>query len=633
MLQSMRDKAKSWVTFVVVGIIAFMMAITGLETLAPNPDNPEVASVNGKDITRAELARAVDQQRRVLIQQMGGQFDPSLLDDQLLQSSVLEALIDRQLLLQNAEDQKMDIGKAQIDNLIVSMPQFQQNGRFDADRFQMMVRSYGMTPLQFRDAIREETLLLQLRAGVANTEFVTAQELNRLQSLEGQTRDLAWTVLSAEQVRKAITPSDEEITNYYQANSNQFMTPEQVVVNYVVLDKREIARNIEVTDKDIEAEYQYRVEQLKQESGNNAHVSVILIQTGEDRTLDEAKARAEEVVTKLKAGTSFAQLARTYSDDPMTAEKGGDLGAVEPGFFGDDFDNTVAGLNVGEVSGPIETDFGIQILTVTSRDEADVPSLSEMRADLEVALKQNEVDSLFIEQSRQLADISFEASDLAQPAEQLGLTIITSDPFGRNGAESGIAADPRVSAAAFSDDVLDLGANSELIEITPEQAVVVRVKEHKKPEIIPLADVKETIVTALKNSRAREQLESRAEQMVTTLQSGTALNVLADEQQLEVVDSPATSRNMPNAPAQLLQEAFKMPHPGDSVSYRSVALANGDYAVVGLSAIYPGEADADSEQLKGLGQFIAAGNGRIMFDEYLASLKERGKVKVLLDNQ
>ncbi|WP_257265429.1 SurA N-terminal domain-containing protein [Endozoicomonas sp. ONNA2] len=633
MLQSMRDKAKSWVTFVVVGIIAFMMAITGLETLAPNPDNPEVASVNGKDITRAELAQAVDQQRRVLLQQMGGQFDPAILDDQLLQSSVLDVLIDRQLLLQNAEDQKMGIGKAQIDKLIVSMAQFQQNGRFDADRFQMMVRSYGMTPLQFRDAIREETLLLQLRAGVANTEFVTAEELKRLQSLEGQTRDLAWVVLPAEPVRQAIMPAEEEVRNYYDANSNQFMTSEQVVVDYVVLKKDDIAKGIEVTAEDIEAEYQFRVEQLQQRSGNNAHVSVILIQTGEDRTLDEAKARANEVVAKLQAGTHFDELAKSYSDDPTTAANGGDLGTVEPGFFGDDFDNTVADLEVGEVSDPIETDFGIQILKVTARQEAEVPSLDAMRADLEMALKQKEVDSLFIEQSRQLADISFEASDLAQPAEQLGLKVMTSEPFGRQGAETGIAADPRVSAAAFSDDVLNLGANSELIEITPQEAVVVRIKEYKKTELMPLADVQDAIVTTLKNSRAQQQLASRAEQMVTTLQSGTALNVLADEQNLALVESPATSRNMPGVPARLLQEAFKMPHPGNSVAYRSVTLANGDYAVVGLSAIYPGEAGANPEQLKGLGQFIAAGNGRIMFDEYLASLKEKGKVKILLDNQ
>ena len=633
MLQSMRDKAKSWVTFVVVGVIAFMMAVTGLETLVPNPNNPIVASVNGKDITRAELAQAVDQQRRVLIQQMGQmgqQFDPSMVDDHVLQSSVLETLINRQLLLQNAEDQKMDIDKAQIDKLIVSIPQFQQNGRFDADRFQVMVRSYGMTPLKFRDAIREEALLLQLRFGVADTEFVTGEELKHLQSLEGQTRDISWFVLPVEPVRKSIVPSDEEITDYYHANSNRFMTLEEVVVNYVALNKDDIAKSIEVSAEDIEAEYQYRVGQLEQQSGNNAHVSIILIQTGDNRGLDEAKSRANEVLSKLKAGASFAELAKSYSDDPITAKKGGDLGVVEPGFFGDDFDNNVANLDVGEVSGPIETDFGIQILKVTSRDEVDVPSLNEVRADIEADLKQNDVDSLFIERSRQLADISFEASDLVQPAELLGLTVMTSEPFGRNGAKSGIAADPRVLAAVFSDDVLNFGANSELIEITPDQAVVIRVKEHKKPELVPLAEVKDAIVSILKSRRAQELLAGRAAEMVTTLQSGTALTVLADELGLNVIESLKTSRNKPDVPAHILQEAFKMPHPGNGVSYRSVPLVNGDYAIVGLSAIYPGEVVANSEQLKGLGQFIATNNGRVMFDEYLASLKERAKIKVKL---
>lgn len=633
MLQSMRDKAKSWVTFVVVGIIAFMMAITGLETLAPNPNNPEVASVNGKDITRAELAQAVDQQRRVLIQQMGGQFDLSMLDDQLLQSSVLEAMIDRQLLLQNAEDQKMDIGQSQIDKLILAMPQFQQDGHFDADRFHMMVRSYGMTPLQFRNAIREETLLLQLRSGVANTEFVTVEELKRLQSLEGQTRDLAWVILSADEVRKAISPSDEEIKAYYDANAARFMTPEQVVVDYVVLDKSAIAKSVAVTDEAIEAEYQYRIAQLQQ-SENNPVVSVILIQTGEQRTLEDAKARANEVMAKLESGSSFAELAKTYSDDAVTATKGGDLGAVEPGFFGDDFDNIVAELAVGEVSEPIETEFGLQILQVTARDEAVVPTLSEMRADIAAALKQNEVDALFLEQSRQLVDISFEASDLTQPAEQLGLTIMTSEAFGRQGADSGIATDSRIPAAAFSDDVLNLGANSELIEITPDQAVVLRVREHKKPELMPLADVTGAIVTTLKDRSAEEQLAERAGEIVAELQSGTSLASLAGEQKLDLVESGKTGRNKPEVPVQLLQEAFKMPHPGNnSASYDSVRLPDGDYAVIALSAIYPGEATTSSEQLQGLGQFIAASDGRAMFDEYLASLKERGEVKIVVDNE
>ncbi len=630
MLQTMRDKAKSWVTFVVVGIIAFMMAITGLETLVPNPNNPEVALVNGQEITQVELAQAVDQQRRVLIQQMGGQFDPATLNEQLLQSSVLEALIDKQLLLQNAEQYKMGVGTGQVDQLIVSMEQFQQSGQFDPARFQMMVRSFGMTPLQFKEAIREETLLQQLRAGIAATEFITLEELKQLRALEGQTRDLSWVVLSAAAVRDSVTVSEEDIKAFYDASASQFMTPEQVVVDYVQLNKSTIAEAVEVTAEDIEAEYRFRVEQLQQQASNDSRVSVILIQTGDQRTDEQAQARASEVLAKLQEGVEFAELATTYSDDPTSAAKGGDLGAVEPGFFGAQFDAAVAALAVGEVSQPIKTDFGLQILQVTGRGEAEVPSLNDMRQSIETALKQNEVDSLFLGQSRELADISFEAADLAQPAEQLGLSITTSEPFGRNGATSGIATDPRVAAAAFSEDVLSLGANSDLIEITPEQVVVLRVREHKKPEPIPLADVREAIVTTLTDRAVEELLASRAAEMIATLDAGATLADEAEKQQLELVKSENTRRTMADVPAPLLSATFKMPNPGQGVAYDSVALPGGDYAVIALSAVRPGDSATTPEELKTLGQFIASSNGRMNLEEYLASLKENGKVEVML---
>ena len=633
MLQSMRDKAKSWVTFLVVGIIAFMMAITGLESLAPNPNNPKVASVNGKDITRADLAQAVDQRRRTLLQQMGNQYDPALLDETLLQSSVLDSLIDRQLLLQGAHKQEMGVGAEQLDAMIVAMPQFQQDGNFDKDRFQMLVRSYGMSPLQFRDALSEEVVLEQLRTGIVNTEFVTASELRRLQSLEDQKRDLAWVVLSAAALRNGITPTDDDINAYYEDNSSEFLTPEQVVADYVILSKAKIASGIDVSDDDIEAEYQYRIEQLKQQASNKPKVSVILIQTGENRTLEAAKARANEVIAKLKAGEAFATLAKTYSDDPMTAEKGGDLGTVEPGFFGEAFDNAIASLKVGEVSAPVETAFGVQVLKVTARDKATIPTLESLRPQIETALKQSEVDALFLQQSRKLADISFEASDLTQPAEQFGLTIQTTKPFGRNVTEEGIAADQRVVTAAYSEDVLDLGANSDLIELTPDEALVLRVREHKKPELKPMATVREAIVTALKNERAKEVLKSRSDKMLAELKSGASLKTLAEAQELAVTKSEKTPRSATDIPMQLLQEAFRMPHPGNGVSYDAIELPNGDYAVVAMSAIYPGKVDESSAQFKGLGKLIASTNGRVLFDEYLASLKDQAKVKTLLKSQ
>ena len=632
MLQFMRDKAKSWVTFIIVGIIAFMMAITGLESLAPNPNNPEVASVNGKAITRAELAQAVDQQRRMLMQQMGEQFDPSLLDDKLLRESVLNSLIERQLMMNDAEDNKMEVGAQALDQLIISMPQFQVDGRFNQDRYQMMVRSYGMSPLQFRETLREEILLQQLRAGISDSEFVTRKELEKLNALEHQTRDLFWATLEVAPVRAAINPSDDETQSYYDANQDRFMTPEQVVVQYVELNKSDIAKTIDVSEKDVQGEYNHRTKELK-EGSTATTVSAILIEQGSKRSGDEAKSRAEEIIAKLKGGADFAKLAKEYSDDPVTSGKGGDLGEVQPGFFGDAFDEAVAGLAVGEVSTPVETQFGIQVLKVTDRKKQELPSFESLREEIETSLKQSEVDSLYLQQSRELADISFESADLSQPAEQLNLTVRASDAFGRSGG-AGIAADQRIVKAAFSDDVLELGANSEVIEITPEQSIVVRVKEHKRPELMPLAGVKDQIVMMLRNQQAEEQLANKAKELISKLEAGAEQNKIAYDNDFEWKAEVKVPRSQQGVPAQLLQKAFTMPNPGKGVVYDTVVLPTGDLALIGLTAIYPGETTSeDAQRMQMISQFIANDAGRNQFADYLRSLKQRGDIEKRLNEE
>ena len=634
MLQLMRDKAKSWVTFVIVGIIAFMMAITGLETLGPNPNNPDVASVNGEEITRAELAQSVDQQRRALIQQMGEQLDPAMLDDKVLNQTVLDRLVERQLLLQDAQNSKMEVGKEALDQIIVSLPQFQQDGVFNQDRFQMMVRSYGMSPLQFRDSLKQNALLMQLNAGVADTEFVTLQEMQRLNALQNQTRDLNWALLPVAEVRDRIQPSDKAIQSYYDEHQDRFMSPEQVVVQYIELTKADLAKQIEVSEDDVKAEYEARIEQLKDQASAKAKVSAILIESGSKRSGDEAMARAKEAIAKIRKGAAFADIAKTYSDDPVTSGKGGDLGTVEPGFLGDAFDEAVASLPVNQVSEPIQTKYGLQVIKVTSREAVKLPSLEALREEIEKSLKQNEVDDLYLQQTRQLADTSFEAADLVQPAEQFGLTIKTSEAFGREGG-AGVASDARIANAAFSDDVLNLGANSELIELTPESSVVLRVKTHMKSELMPLADVKSRIVSQLKIEQAEQQLQEKAQGLIKRLESGADKAVIAKDAGLEWHEANKAGRAQAAIPAQLLRKAFAMPHPGDKgVAYDTAVLPNGDLALIGLSAIYPGEQkEGDEQRLQALAQFLSSGNGQTAFNEYLRGLKDNAKIKIKLKEE
>ena len=634
MLQTMRDKAKSWVTFVIVGIIAFMMAVTGLETLAPNPNNPDVATVNGQDITRAQLAQALEQQRRMLIQQMGDQFDPSLIDEKMLRESVLNSLIDRSLLLQQAKSGRMDIGTEALDKMIVSMQEFQQDGRFNQDRFQMMVRNFGMTPLQFRTLLREETLLTQVQSGIAGSEFVTADELKKLNALENQTRDIAWVTLDAASVRDSVQPSADQIDEYYKANGDRYMTPEQVTIRYVVMEKSSVLDTIAINDTEVQDEFYRRLEDLRETASDKQSVSTILIETGDTRSQEEARQRAGEVLEKLKSGGSFADLAREYSDDPVTAGNGGSMGMVEPGFFGDDFDKAVTALEVSQVSEPVVTDYGLQILRLDSREKVTLPTLADLKDEIIADLKGQEANIVFLDRSRQLADISFEASDLAQPAEQLGLKVVTSEPFGRNGGAD-IAADPKVIAAAFSDDVIELGANSELIELTPERVMVLRVGKHMLPEPKPLDDVRESVVQSIKMEEVRKLLEIRAEKLLAELNGGANPSELASSESLTWTESLKATRAQQGVPAQLLAQAFKMKHPEDGAQvFGRTELANGDVALIALKAVYPGEATTvDETRNRMLGAYIANGTGRNLFGEYLRSLKDGAKVKLNIEEE
>ena len=629
MLQTMRDSAKSWVTFIIVGIIAFMMAITGLESLTPNPNNPNVATVNGVDITRSELAQTLEQQRRALIQRMGDQFDPALLDEKLLNEQALQSLIDRTVLLQQAKEGGMDVGQKELDAMIISMPQFQQDGRFDQDRFMMTVRSYGMSPQQFRSVLRDETLLGQIQSGVAGSEFITLEEIRHLTRLENQKRDIAWLVLDAAAKRADIKPTAEEIQAYYDANADRFMTDDQVEISYIEMDRSSVADQVDVEEQDLRDEYQRQIQDIEAQPGKTT-VSTILLQTGDKRSSEEAVKLAEEIIAKLNSGSDFAQLAKEYSDDPVTAANGGDMGQVEAGFFGDDFDQAVAELKAGEVSVPVETDFGVQVLKVTSREKREIPSFESMKSQLLADLKRDAAETLYLDKTREMADISFEASDLGQPSEQLGLTIKTAGPFSRKGGE-GLTANAKVIAAAFSADVLELGANSELIELSPEKAMVLRVKDHHKPELKPLGQVKDAIVQSLKVEKANEQLKAQSDKLMAELQAGSDLKAVADNTGIKLNESADTGRRQQGVAQQLLAEAFKLPHPANDVaSFGQTELANGDLAIIALKKVTEGSVtDSDSERDHMMASFLANANGRNLFTEYLKSVKSASEIKIL----
>ncbi len=236
MLQNIRDNSQGWIAKTIIGIIVVLLALTGFDAIFNAASNSQTAAeVNGEEISRYDLDQARNMQRRQLAQQLGSDFDPSMLDERLLRNAALGSLIDRMLLLQSAKSADFAFSREALDQLILQTPEFQVDGVFNAARFDQVLQQMGYSRVQFRQLLEQEMLIGQLRAGISGTGFVTDQQVENFARLEMQTRDFDTLTVPARS--DAIEVSDEQVSEYYEANADRFRTPEQVIVEYVELKK------------------------------------------------------------------------------------------------------------------------------------------------------------------------------------------------------------------------------------------------------------------------------------------------------------------------------------------------------------------------------------------------------------
>ncbi|MGR3967766.1 peptidylprolyl isomerase [Pseudomonas sp. 910_23] len=622
MLQNIRDNSQGWIAKTIIGIIVALMAFTGIEAIfqASGNNAQDVAKVNGEQITQTELSQAVDMQRRQLMQQLGKDFDASLLDEKLLRDAALKGLVDRKLLLQGAADAKFGFSEAALDQVILQTPEFQVDGKFNAERFDQVIRQLGYSRMQFRQMLTQEMLIGQVRAGIAGSGFVTDAEVLAFARLEKQTRDFATVNIKADPA--AVKLTDDEVKAYYDQHAKEFMTPDQVVIDYLELKKSSFFDQVTVKDDELQAAYEKETANLA-EQRRAAH---ILIEVNDKVTEAQAKAKIEEVQARLAKGEKFEALAKEFSQDPGSANNGGDLGFAGPGVYDPDFETALYGLKQDQVSAPVRSAFGWHLIKLLGVEAPEVPSFASLKDKLTRELKTQQVEQRFVEATKQLEDAAFEASDLAQPASDLKLTVHTSAPFGREGGE-GVAANRAVVTAAFSPEVLDEGANSSAIELDPETIIVLRAKEHLKPAQLPLESVAAAIRTQMTKERASAAAKAHADELIASLRDGkTALDQPIDGQAWKVTE--AATRGQESIDPAVLQALFRMPKPAakDKPTFTTVTLRDGSLVIVRLNGVNEAAAPTDEEKAQ-YRRFLASRIGQQDFAAFRKQLETQADIK------
>ncbi|TVP48430.1 MAG: peptidylprolyl isomerase [Halomonas sp.] len=575
MLQSIRDGSRSWGAKIIIGVMVAAMALFGVESLfglfGSDPD--EVASVNGQPIMRQQVELEVQRALR------SGQVPPE--QERALRSDMLDQLITTQLLSQYAEDGGFTVSDDQLDQMIVGLPEFHdQDGRFSSEVFRNRLAGAGYTPVSFREELRVDIQRQHLQQGLAFSDFSLPSEQERLAALQRQQRSFRYVILDSTDADVDVNVSEEDLQAYYDANQERFERPEQVRLEYVLIDRQTMAEEQDV-DEDV-----LRDMWREQNRDADRRVSHIMVTFGGDRSREEAQALAESAREAIEEGDSFADTALRYSDDTASAEEGGDLGVISRGFFGDAFDDAAFGLEEGDISQVVELDGAFHIIQVT---DIRGPTFEEQREQLQRDVALRDIDGEFNRQVQHLIDESFAADDLQSVADDIGLTLHESDWLARNDEGEGVLSEPGVMTEAFSDDVLVEGYNSEVIELDQDRRLVLRVAERREATLLPLDEVREEVEMSVAALQQQELLREEAQALIAELRNNGASDI-------DWLEANNVSRQSDTTVPQLIvQETFRMPRPeeGESV-YRAVELPQG-VAVVALDSVSDGEVDEQLE--------------------------------------
>jgi peptidyl-prolyl cis-trans isomerase D len=631
MLQALREKTTGLIAKIILGAIVIAFSFFGIESYFISQIDSFVARVGDKEISQQEFRSRFDEFRQQRLQQAQGQIDARMFEQPAIKRQFLESLIDEKVLMTANERLGAVIPDVRLQREILQIPAFQTNGVFDENLYRARLAAIGKTPVSFANDIAREMAARELPVAVAGSAFVTEAEVDQFLRLRGQLRDFRYVSLERPESSSSEV-GDEEISAYYTAHQQDYMHPEQVSLNYVELDAQSL--DVQLNPDESTLRDRYEKDKVRYVTSEQRLASHILVKVGGDGGPDEQKAalqKATEIAGQLKAGKDFAELAKTSSDDLGSRALGGDLGWLDKGMTDPAFEEALYKLDKGAVSDPVLSSEGYHIIQARDIRPGKTRSFDEVREELAQEYRQTERERVYNERSGRLIDLSYADSTSLDPAaSELGLTVQKTELFDRQGG-SGIAANPAIVTAAFSDQVLAQGNNSDKIELGPEHIAIVRILEHKPATPKLLDDVRDDIRQRIISERVAKQAKERADALFARLQGGEDLEKIATELGLPVSQEKAIGRNAVNLDQNLVQGAFDLPRPAaDKPSYSLVPLFGDRYALLMLDNVTdadPAAVEAPTREAarNSLAQAMADASAR----EFIAALRASMEIEVV----
>jgi peptidyl-prolyl cis-trans isomerase D len=597
---------------VFLGLIALTFATWGIESYTRfRGSSDTVASVNGLEIPRREFEDELRRQQEQLRQMFGASFNADAFDTPEARKLLLEGLVSQRLVSSVAMKSHLTVSDEMLSEVISSIPAFQEGGQFSKSLYTTVLRSQNppLSPAQYENRLRHDLAVQQLMLAVGGAAIPSRTVAERLAALESQKREVSEARITAQQFLPQVKIDDAKLKEYYDANAAEFRRPERVRAEYVMLSADQLVRNEQVSEADLKAAYQERLGQMTEAEQRRA--SHILVKT---------KDEAEKIAAELKKNPNrFADLAKKQSQDPGSAEKGGDLGWFGPGMMVKPFEEAVFAMKQGETSGPVQSDFGYHVIRVTGVRAAKSRPFEEARAEIEADLRKSRAGKKFNEAADTFTNMVYEQADSLKPvAERFKLPVQTTGWIAKSAAqELGALDNPKLLAALFSPEAIQGKRNTDAIEVAPATLVAARVVEHQPAAQRSLDEVKQELSETLRRREAAVLAQKDGMARLDQLRKGSPAGLTWSAPR--TVSRRDAKGMAPDLVRQVVAaDVTKLP------AYLGVPSPEG-YVLLRISKV--SEADP-SEKAPDVAQRISSTLGTAQYQAFVASLRSRADIEV-----
>lgn len=652
MLQKLRDKTSGWIATVILGLLIVPFAFFGMEQYLFQNNDTYVAKIEAppkwwqsaptvwpvtmlwqrEEIDPEAFRTAFEQARQQQRQQQGAKFDPRAFESAESKRKVLEQLIDQRVLKMAAARAGIAVADAQVRATIQGIPAFQVDGKFDPQTYQLALASQGgQTPRGFEQQVRDSLQQTVIPTQLLASAFTTPSELLRLLKLLGEKRDVTLLTLPAPAPDTAAVTA-AQIQRWYDSHPADYRAPETVSLEYVEVDASKLPAPAVADEAALRQRYEQQKNQyVEPEQRLASHILVKAAAGASPAVMKAAEQKAAQLAAQARQpGADFAALAAANSDDSGSRDKGGDLGWVRKGVMVKPFEEALFKMQPGQIVGPVKTDFGWHVIQLREVKAGTQVPFEQVRAQLAQEQADADRERAYNEISGKLVDLVYKnPTTLAPAARAVNLPVQKLGPISRAQA-SGIAADPAVLRAAFSESLIQDGTVSDPIQIAPQRSVLIRVVGHTQAQTLPLAQVSARVIAAIRRDRAAKAAVTAADALVAQLRAGKPLPELAAARQLQPMLLPGVPRGAPVPDAATAERLFSAPPPAPGrVSAGRAVLDDGRIVVFAVSKVIAGNPDeASAAQRQQLQQQLAQMAGNADALAYVKALRKRMKIAV-----